>query len=217
MNGTRCLATFPKRAAPHTYRRHAETRMVRALALIKDRTPGRCAVRGRSLGKSLRNLLVLSSNVHDLWCADRFGQGGQHGERSDRTATVSRFLKPLSDFSPAELAFELRLVSLDLQTIVRIRREIPQGESFAGLIESDQFVRRLAPRIHWNWCRATIEAGFHTTITEWVDLSPDRQEAALANARVDLLALLLSFHEAEPGRHDQPAGSSQALLERESV
>jgi len=143
------------------------------------------------------------AHIHDLWSEQVFRRA--HARPGLRQ---NRFLKPLPEFTDVERDFELTLAAMDLRSMLSAAVDVfrlapsetvpgrPAPESvlrvLAGLCTDRTYLRRVMRAIHQNWLDARELHGLRDTgQTGYRQLSDAQRRELLANARADILAVLV--------------------------
>jgi hypothetical protein len=152
--------------------------------------------------------------IHDLWCEGMF-RISSAGSYDPATFLNNRFLKPLADFSAEELGFEESLAAMDLRTLITVAGNLANvtGGSLPAAARcrdsssdidahaaqrmlaiaatSDSFMNSVMKLIHENWvraCRQHYQAG---KPIPYEYLNDFHMRKLRANARADILGILL--------------------------
>jgi hypothetical protein len=147
-------------------------------------------------------------HIHDLWSEQVFRRA--HARPSLRQ---NRFLKPLREFTDVERYFELTLATMDLRSMLSAAVEVfglppslgpaprpaaePVLRALAGLCADRTYLGRVMRAIHRNWLEACRLHGLRDTgQTDYRRLDDAQRRELLANARADILAVLIDATEA---------------------
>lgn len=163
--------------------------------------------------------------IHDLWSTNYFLRGFRYGSKCNRSRRTHNLLKPYYQFTSEQKRLEDMLALGDITsmhevlterypeaaveaipaTINELRTMIHKNSviQVLGMLAQDQeFILRLAARIHINWMRCNFSVGITSQedlrLEKTVDeiLASSDRDVLLGNVVVDVLAVALFIREA---------------------
>jgi hypothetical protein len=160
------------------------------------------------LRQASRDVHAVVPDIHDLWSEQVFRRALTDDIAARERLHANRFLKPLAEFTEIERSFELTLAAMDLRSLISAAFTVfglepdpdaPQctdpstvPRALAWMSTHRAYLDQVMRAVHQNWLDARdLHALDARCRVGYARLTPAQRHELLANARADILAVLL--------------------------